>query len=92
MAHWRTLLEVMVMIIKTKYLGPTDRRGARIRATDINAKKSIIVPYDYSVGRHEAHLMAARLLCKRLDRYGEFAWEDYKDGLILVEITEKEVI
>jgi hypothetical protein len=42
--------------IETKYLGPTNTRGGRIKATPISGRgKSIIVPYDHALSVTENH-------------------------------------
>lgn len=48
--------------IQTKYLRPTDKSGARIKA--ISQAGSVIVSYDH--GASDPHVEAARQLCDRL--------------------------
>jgi len=54
--------------IKTKYLGPTDYRGARIKASAMDSynrderKKSVTIPYDYGFTHERLHRDAAELL------------------------------
>lgn len=48
------------MIIITKYLGPTDTKGSRIRASF--GRKSKTVPYDYAIDNRENHERAASAL------------------------------
>ena len=54
--------------IKTKYLGPTEYRGARIKATEMDSynqnerKKSVTIPYDYGFTHERLHRDAAELL------------------------------
>lgn len=50
--------------IQTKYRGPTNVRGARIKATA--QAGSITVPYDYALGIDENHAAAARALAETL--------------------------
>ena len=54
--------------IKTKFFGPTNRRGSRVRAKC--ERGSLVVEWDHSVGPEENHRRAVRLL---LDK---FAAED----------------
>ena len=53
--------------IRTKFLGPTDHRGDRIKATAMDSysdggRKSITVPYDYGIPVAEQHRQAAEAL------------------------------
>lgn len=56
-----------LMSIETRYLGPTNARGSRIKA--IFPSLAIIVPYDH--GATNAHNMAATELLERLINIGE---------------------
>jgi len=47
-----------VKAILTKYHGPTDSRGSRISATDMDGHK-VTVPYDHSLSSEENHDKAA---------------------------------
>lgn len=49
--------------IKTRFLGPTDTKGARIKASW--SKGSLTIPYPYEMGRQERHELAARMLFDR---------------------------
>lgn len=56
--------------ITTKYLGPTNARGSRIKAiarkrSRLGAEMSVTVPYDWGSVEHE-HCRAACILAKRL--------------------------
>jgi hypothetical protein len=52
--------------IKTKYLGPTDTRGSRIRACD-GDRNCVTVPYPYEARQgEEAHRVAAKALAKKM--------------------------
>lgn len=63
--------------IQTKYIGPTNSRGARIKASC--AALTITVPYDY--GAICAHEVAAIELCKRMDwAHFNLAAGELKDG------------
>ena len=55
------------MAIRTKFLGPTNYRGARIKATAMDTLSderpiSITVPYDYSASTEARHREAAEAL------------------------------
>ena len=49
--------------IVTKYLGPTDTKGARIKATGYSG--SITIPYDHSLSGRAVHRKAAEALCEK---------------------------
>ena len=49
--------------IKTKYMGPTNHKCARIKATC--ASGSIIISYDNGLRVQEAHEQAAKALCAK---------------------------
>ena len=51
--------------IVTKYIGPTNHRGARIKATA--SAGSIIVSYEYGTDTTGAHRVAAVAFCKKFD-------------------------
>lgn len=58
----------MPQAIITKYLGPTDTKGARIKATCYSG--SIAIDYPYHLDTDRAHRAAAKALCKKLDWTG----------------------
>lgn len=71
--------------IKTKYLGPTNSRGSRIKAECMAG--SITIPYPYGENEEEAHRTACDALCEKLDdkirkQYGskESVWTKPKVG------------
>jgi hypothetical protein len=51
--------------IVTKYIGPTNTKGARIKAVSCGGL-SVTVPYEYDLDSYGAHCMAAVELCKNL--------------------------
>lgn len=51
--------------IKTRYLGPTDYRGARIKASA--QAGSVTISYDYALNSDANHKAAAQALIDRLD-------------------------
>ncbi len=56
--------------IKTQYLGPTDTKGARIKATCDAG--SVTVPWDYELSTEGNHHLAAVMVRRKLgwDEYG----------------------
>jgi hypothetical protein len=67
--------------IKTKYLGPTNHKGSRYKATASGAGISVIVGVDHKLGSFENHQAAAKELLKKLDwgadRYCAGGGEDH---------------
>jgi hypothetical protein len=54
----------MRQAIVTKYLGPTNHRGSRIKATA--EAGSIVVPWNYALDPQENHRMAALTLASNM--------------------------
>jgi hypothetical protein len=54
-----------VRMCATKYLGPTDTRGSRVKATHITTRKSVTVPWDHALDSFDNHATAAGLLFGR---------------------------
>lgn len=62
-------------MVRTTYKGPTDHRGSRVVAANVNSKTRVIVPWDHALGALENHEAAARQCfakafhgCKGTDR------------------------
>ena len=45
--------------VETTYLGPTDHRGPRVKATMVGTRQTATVGYDHSLSTDAAHLAAA---------------------------------
>lgn len=61
----------MPQTIITRFFGPTNHRGSRIKATCWRA--SVTVPYPHELDTGRAHRAAAEALCVKLAE-GEGAW------------------
>lgn len=73
--------------IYTKYLGPTDARGSRIKATSASGQSVTIgYPHDKREGA-EAHAQAALALCQKLEWSGELIAGALHDGYVFVFST-----
>ena len=57
--------------IETRYLGPTNTKGARIKATAAAGRAT--VPYDYELDVPDAHRVAADALIAKMGWQGTFA-------------------
>lgn len=67
--------------ITTKYLSPTDTRGARIVAKAGTGER-VIIPYPYALSGADVHREAAAALCERMgwqekDLCGGYTVEGY---------------
>lgn len=54
----------MRQAIETKYIGPTNHRGARIKATS-GSGLTVTVEWNYAANPEENHLVAAKILCAK---------------------------
>ena len=63
--------------IRTRYLPPTDTKGARISAT--TSHKRVMIPFDQSLDTPKAHRKAAQALCDRLKWNYDLIGGCYKD-------------
>lgn len=53
-------------VCETKYLGPTDHRGSRVRARHVTTRKAVTLSWDHALDSFENHAEAAeRVLGKR---------------------------
>ena len=74
--------------IVTKYLGPTDSRGSRIKATAANGE-SVTVPYGFSGDEYSRHERAAKALMQKLEWDGEIIGGSLRDGYAWVFAPER---
>src|SRR6185437_14816907 len=72
--------------IETKYVGPTNSRGSRVKAT-ASGGFTLTIEWDDALNTDENHSAAARALINKLgwfhepgDTYGEWFYGDRKDG------------
>lgn len=54
------------MFVRTRYLGPTDHRGARIKATNLTSGRSVTIAWDHELDAGPNHEAAARALYTKL--------------------------
>jgi hypothetical protein len=52
--------------IHTRYLGPTDKRGSRVKATT-ESGRSVTLPWADELSTDENHKLAARTLAQRME-------------------------
>lgn len=73
--------------IITKFIGPTNVRGARIKATA--SAGSVTIPFPHELGLYERHEKAARALCEKLGWDFELAGGDLPDGSTVFVLLPK---
>jgi hypothetical protein len=64
--------------ILTKYLGPTDHRGSRVKASD--GDNSVILPWRSEWDHNGNHDTAAIALCRRLEWGGKLCRGGLRQG------------
>jgi len=74
--------------ITTKYHGPTDRKGARVSATD-NDGNRITISYPYELSGEAVHRKAAEALCTKMNWPGKIAGGSVKHGYVFVFVDSK---
>ncbi len=76
--------------IETRYIGPTDKRGSRVKVTASGRKDSVTVEWDDALdsdGNHAAALLAA--VRKWGDGWTRYSWVagESKRGLVWVNMA-----
>lgn len=74
--------------IFTKFLGPTDRRGSRIKAYDCDGN-SVTISKDHSLSQDDGHAKAALALCEKLKWNGKLVSGGGSDGLVFVFVEQE---
>jgi len=69
--------------ILTKYIGPTDFRGARIKAWDMDGN-SVTVSYPYEMNQEERHRFAANALRLKMKWHADIVGGAIKGGYAFV--------
>lgn len=73
--------------ILTKYLPPTNSRGARIKATSASGL-SVTIPYEYELSGVDLHAVAVKKLCEKLNWSGELVAGGTDVGYAFVFIVD----
>ena len=73
--------------IETRYHGPTNTRGSRISARDLDGNRCSI-PYDHAESGERGHAKAALALCKKMGWDGELIAGATKHGYVFVFVEE----
>ena len=69
--------------IITKYLGPTDTKGSRIKADDGDGN-TITISYPHELSGEDVHRKAAEALCDKMGWTGELIGGAIKNGYAFV--------
>ena len=72
--------------ITTRYLGPTNFRGSRIKATDDDGN-SVTIPYPYELSGEDVHRAAADALCVKMGWTGKLVGGSIKTGYAFVFVA-----
>jgi hypothetical protein len=72
--------------IVTKFVGPTNTKGSKIIASDMDGNQ-ISVPYDDSLNSDKMHDKAAIALCHKMQWGGMLASGSLKNGYVYVFLT-----
>ena len=75
--------------ILTRYRGPTDTRGGRILASDMDGNRTSI-PYPHSLSSDDGHFRAAVALCHKMGWQGELAGGYTREGMAWVWIADRD--
>ncbi len=83
-------MNIIRQAIVTKFLGPTNFRGARVKATSA-AGLHVVVPWDYSFNVEDNHVFAARALAEKLSwtdgtDFDDWAGGSLSDGYVFVYV------
>lgn len=78
--------------IQTKYLGPTNYRGSRIKASDEDGN-AITIGYPHEAGMGEpAHRVAAEALQRKMGWDGELVGGSLKDSYVFVMLPRRRTL
>ena len=71
--------------ITTKYLGPTDYKGSRFKATHSGGFTSVTMSMDYGMEHAGNHTRVAFMLAEKLNWEGDYIGGHTKDGMVFVD-------
>ncbi len=74
--------------IMTKYHGPTNSRGSRIKAIDLDGN-SVYLSFDPEWNHDTAHREAAKALCRKMRWTGTLAQGSIKGGEVFVFVNSR---
>lgn len=68
--------------ITTKYIGPTNCKGSRIKATD--GDNSVTISYPHEINSEQAHMKAAQTFMEKIGWMGEMMGGHTKSGMVFI--------
>lgn len=68
----------------TKYLGPTNTKSARVKATHLATRRSVTLSYDYGLEAFENHALAAHTLFARENEWGRYHHASVETGWVFL--------
>lgn len=78
---------MIVQAIETRYFGPSNVRGARVKA--ISAAGTVTLGWDHALNPEGNHLAAALALCAKFDWKGNLAQGVLESGSHVFVFTER---
>ena len=76
--------------IQTKYIGPSNVRGSRIKAWVADEPKmQATIPYDHAMDNFHCHLKAAKALADKINWHGSYIAGSTKNGYVFVNIETR---
>ena len=76
----------MTQAIFTRYLGPTNHRGTRVKASCAGSTDTVTLAWDYALNDATNHKLAAFDLIRRMDWAGTWVGGSTVDGYAFVNI------
>lgn len=74
----------MTAAILTKYLGPTNHRGGRVKASVANSTDCTVMPWDHALSESANHAGAALALARTMNWPGSWQGGSTLDGYAFV--------
>jgi len=71
--------------ITTKYLGATNTKGARMKATHTGGYTSITEGYDWALNNEDNHMVVAHMLAQKLKWDATYIGGHTKEGMVFVD-------
>jgi len=85
----------MSIAIQTKFVGPTNSRGAHVRAFTLDKNPGtgkadrVSSAWDHALSVHDNHRCAARKLAELMGWGGQWAYGDTTDGGVWVRVLDE---
>lgn len=76
---------MMFKAITTQYFGPTNYKGSRIKATDLDGN-SVTVSYNHALNGDQNHVAAAKALATKMGWNGRYFGGALKRGYAFVNV------